>query len=221
MIQTLEIESVILEFRNKRVLQDVYIKCRTNSITGILGRNGSGKSCLMNIVCGKLTPLNGTVRINNQVLLGHSRMSRDIMYLPQFNFIPKHLTLKRIFKDFNLEFSTFINDFPELEKYYNSKIGLLSGGERRIVEIYIILIPNTRFCLLDEPFSHVMPLHIDRIKNLIKRESKNKGIMVTDHLYEHIVDICDNIYVIRDGKTHFISQLDEIELYEYAKITAT
>lgn len=169
MIQTLEVESVILEFNNKRVLQDVYVKCETNGITGILGRNGAGKSSLMNIIFGKLTPLNGTVRINNQVLMGHSRKSSDIMYLPQFDFIPKQLKLKRIFKDFNLEFLTFVNDFPEFEKYYNSKIGLLSGGERRIVEIYLILISNTRFCLLDEPFSHVMPLHVDRIKNLIKK----------------------------------------------------
>lgn len=48
----LEVDSVILEFGNKRVLQDVYLKCETNHITGLLGRNGSGKSCLMNIMDG-------------------------------------------------------------------------------------------------------------------------------------------------------------------------
>lgn len=220
MMQTLEVDSVILEFNNKRVLQDVYVKCQTNSITGILGRNGAGKSCLMNIIYGKLTPLNGTVSINNQVLLDHSRKSKEIMYLPQFDFIPKHLSLKRIFKDFNLEFLKFANDFPEFEKHYNTEIGILSGGEKRIIEIYIILISNTRFCLLDEPFSHVMPLHVDSIKNLIKRESESKGIMITDHLYEHILDICDNIYLIKDGKTHLINRIEEIELLKYAKIKA-
>jgi len=219
-MQTLEVDSVILEFNNKRVLQDVYVKCQTNSITGILGRNGAGKSCLMNIIYGKLTPLNGTVSINNQVLLDHSRKSKEIMYLPQFDFIPKHLSLKRIFKDFNLEFLKFANDFPEFEKHYNTEIGILSGGEKRIIEIYIILISNTRFCLLDEPFSHVMPLHVDSIKNLIKRESESKGIMITDHLYEHILDICDNIYLIKDGKTHLINRIEEIELLKYAKIKA-
>lgn len=45
--------------------------------------------------------------------------------------------------------------------------------------------------------------------------------MVTDHLYEHIIDICDNINLIKDGKTHLINQIEEIELLEYAKITAT
>jgi len=66
MIQTLEVDSVILEFGDKRVLQDVYLKCETNKITGLLGLNGAGKSCLMNIIYGKLKPLNGMVRINKQ-----------------------------------------------------------------------------------------------------------------------------------------------------------
>lgn len=221
MIETLEVDSVILEFNHHRVLQDVYVKCETNRITGILGRNGAGKSCLMNIIYGKLTPLNGTVRINNQVLQGHSGKSKDIMFLPQFSFVPKHLTLKRIFRDFNLEFRTFTDTFPEFRKHYHSRIGSLSGGERRMVEIYIILTSDTRFCLLDEPFSHVMPLHIDCIKELIKKESKKKGIIVTDHLYQHIMDICDSLYLLKDGKTHLINRKEEIELLGYAKIRTT
>ena len=141
------------------------------------------------------------------------------MILPQFNFIPQSLTLKRIFQDFKLDFMAFVNEFPEFEKYYNTKIGILSGGEIRIVEIYLIIASDTKFCLLDEPFSHIMPLHIDRIKKLMKKESGRKGILVTDHLYEHIIDICNNIYLIKEGTTHHIKNLEDIELLGYAKIT--
>lgn len=214
----LEVDSVILEFGDKRVLQDVYLKCETNHITGLLGRNGSGKSCLMNIMDGKLRPLNGSVRLNKKVLLSTTRKPEDLMYLPQFEFIPRFLKLKRIFKDFNLDFSAFAHQFPEFEKHFTSTIGLLSGGERRIVEIYIIVYSEAKFCLLDEPFSHIMPLHIDRIKKLIKLESAQKGILITDHLYEHIVDICDEIYLIKDGKTYLIGELDDIESFGYAKV---
>jgi len=221
MTHSLEIESVILEFGNKRVLQDVYLKCETNRIIGLLGRNGAGKSCLMNILYGKLKPYNGTVRLNNKTLFGYARKPQDLMYLPQFDFIPKFLTLKRIFKDFKLDFKVFTKQFPEFEKYYKSKIGVLSGGESRLIEIYLIVSSKTKFCLLDEPFSYVMPLHIERIKRLIKKENSKKGILVTDHMYEHIIDICDDIYLIKDGKTHLIDQLEEIELHGYAKITAT
>ncbi|OQX75747.1 MAG: hypothetical protein B6D64_11145 [Bacteroidetes bacterium 4484_276] len=221
MIQTLEVDSVILEFGDKRVLQDVYLKCKTNNVTGLLGLNGSGKSCLMNIIYGKLKPLNGMVRINEQAFLGLYRKPSDIMYLPQFSFIPKSLTLKRIFKDYELDYFEFTDRFPEFKKYYKSRIGLLSGGERRIVEIYLIVSSNTKFCLLDEPFSHVMPLHIEKIKSLINEEKRNKGIVLTDHMYEHIIDICDEIYLIKDGKTHLTNSLEDIESLGYLRISAT
>lgn len=215
MIHTLEIDSVILEFGYKRVLQDVYLKCETNSITGLLGRNGAGKSCLMNILYGQLKPMNGLTRLNKQAILGAARKPEDLMFLPQFGFIPKFLTLKRIFLDFNLDFAAFINQFPEFKKLYRSKIGSLSGGEKRIIEIYLILASNTKFCLLDEPFSHVMPLHIDCIKDLIKNENRKKGILITDHMYEHILDICNPIYLIKDGKTHSVSNIEDLELLGY------
>ena len=214
----LEVDSVILEFGNKRVLQDVYLKCETNHITGLLGRNGSGKSCLMNIMDGKLQPLNGSVRLNHKVLLSNARKPEELMYLPQFEYIPRFLKLKRIFRNFNLDFSSFVDKFPEFEKHYTSRIGILSGGERRMVEIYLIISSDAKFCLLDEPFSHIMPLHIEKIKELIKIESVTKGILITDHLYEHIVDICDEIYLIKDGKTHLIGELEDIESLGYARI---
>jgi ABC-type multidrug transport system ATPase subunit len=216
----LEVDSVILEFGSKRVLQNVYLKCETNRITGLLGRNGAGKSCLLNIMYGTLKPLNGMVRINHEALLDSARKPADMMNLPQFGYIPKFLTLKRIFKDFKLDFFKFTDEFPEFKKHYHSRIGQLSGGERRIAEIYLIIASATKFCLLDEPFSHVMPLHVDKIKNLIKIEKKTKGVIITDHLYEHIIDLCDEIYVIKDGKTQLIRHAEEIESLGYARIKA-
>lgn len=211
----LEVDSVILEFGAQRVLQDVYLKSETGRITGLLGRNGSGKSCLMNIIYGKLIPDDYSVRIDGKVQLSSARLPQDIRYLPQFSFIPKSLSLKRIFKDFNLDFLEFVEEFPEFGKFYNSKLKKLSGGEQRIVEIYIILMSETKFCMLDEPFSQVMPLHIDAIKSLIVKARITKGIIITDHLYEHIIDICDDVYVINDGKTYLTNSVEDIENLGY------
>lgn len=213
----LEVDSVILEFDTKRVLQDVYLKSETGKVTGILGRNGTGKTCLMNIIYGELKLDNKSVRINDQAIYNGYRNPLDIMYLPQFGFIPKSLTIKRIFDDFKLDFSDFISDFPEFNKYYKTRLRYLSGGEQRIVEIYAILASNTKFCMLDEPFSQVMPVHIDTIKSRILREKKNKGIMVTDHLYNHIIDICDFLYVISNGKTYLTTGLDDLEKLGYTR----
>jgi len=218
MSQTLEIDSVILEFDNKRVLQDVYFKSETGKVSGLLGRNGSGKSCLLRIIYGELIPTDRSVRLNGQTLFDAFQYPNNIRYLPQFGFIPKSLTIKRIFKDFKHDFSDFINVFPGFKKYYNTRLKKLSGGERRIVEIYSILVSKTKFCMMDEPFSHVMPVHIDAIKDLIVRDKKNKGIIITDHLYQHIVDICDELYVIKNGKTYLTKSLQDLETLGYARV---
>jgi len=218
MINILEVDSVILDFDSKRVLQDVYLKSETGKITGLLGRNGTGKSCLMKILFGELIPNDTSIRINGNSLISTYRSPKDLRYLPQTNFIPNSLTLKRILKDFELDFIDLTNSFPEFKKYYNSKLRSLSGGERRILEIYVILVSRTKFCMLDEPFSQVMPIHVDTIKKLILRERENKGIIITDHMYKHIIDICDSLFVIKDGKTHLTKTIQDIETLDYARV---
>lgn len=105
--------------------------------------------------------------------------------------------------------------FPDFEKYFHARFKTLSGGEQRIIEIYIILASDTKFCMLDEPFSQVMPVHIEPIKKLIVREKNNKGIIITDHLYKHIIDICDTLYVISDGKTYLTRSVHDLETLGY------
>lgn len=217
MKHVLETDSILLEFKASRVLYDVFLKVETGKIAGILGRNGSGKTCLLNIIYGKLTPNECSVRIDKQVLLTSNRSSSTMRYLPQFSFIPSFLTIKRIFSDFEINFDEFSSLFPEFKKYYETKITKLSSGEQRIVEIYIILMSSTDFVMLDEPFSQVMPVHIDKIKNLIQREKKSKGIIITDHLYEHIIDICDHMYMINNGCTYPINNRDDLIHHGYLK----
>lgn len=66
MIHTLEADGIMLEFGERRILQNIYLQCKTGEVVGILGRNGQGKSCLMNIIYGKLKPLSKSVRIDKK-----------------------------------------------------------------------------------------------------------------------------------------------------------
>lgn len=218
MIDILEIDSVLLEFGSKRILKDVYLKSETGKVTGVLGRNGTGKSCLMKILFGELIPSDKSIRINGKALITSNRSPKDLRYLPQKRFIPNSLTVERVFNDFKLDFADLIYNFPELEKFYKSKLINLSGGERRIIEIYTILVSQTKFSMLDEPFSQVMPIHIDSIKKLILREKENKGIIITDHMYQHIIDICDDLYVINNEKTYLTRSIEDLETLGYARL---
>ncbi len=211
----LEVDSIILEFGIKKVLQDVYIKSETGKITGILGRNGTGKTCLMNIIYGELVTNEKSVRLDGTAIINGSCNPKIFKYLPQFNYIPKNLKVKRVFNDFELDFKEFTEYFPEFEKYINIKLFNLSGGERRIIEVYSILASSAKFCLLDEPFSHIMPVHIETLKTIIKNEKYKKGIIITDHLYENVTEICDYLYVITNGKTYPANDLNDIKALGY------
>jgi ABC-type multidrug transport system ATPase subunit len=215
MMHKLEVDSIILEFGHHRVLQDVYFTNETGKITGILGRNGCGKSCLMNIIYGVLPTTDKSIRIDGKPIFDGYRNPKLFRYLPQFNFIPKDFTVRRIFADFGLDFGQFVSWFPEFEKYHKMKLGKTSGGERRIVEVYAILASKTKFCMLDEPFSHIMPLHVEVLKNIMLEEKKNKGIIITDHLHRYITEISDHLYVITNGKAHLTKEADDLKRLGY------
>jgi len=217
MHNTLELDGVILDFDTNRVLQDIYLKSETGKITGLLGRNGTGKSCIMNIIFGELSPSDKSVRLNGKTLYDSSRNPEDMRYLTQFEFIPKWLSVKQVFRYFELDFEDFAFIFPDFEQFYFDKIRDLSGGERRIIEAYSILASKTKFCMLDEPFSQIMPIYVEAMKQLILREKANKGILVTDHLYKHIIDICDSIYVIDHGQTYLTKSVQDLEKHEYIR----
>ncbi len=210
----LEADSIQLEFDNRKILSDIYLKFETGKITGLVGRNGQGKTCLMQIIYGSLN-CEKSIRIDKINQPTAFQIPELIKYLPQFNFIPKRLSLKRIFNDFELEYSVFEKRFPEFAAKYNSPINNLSGGEYRLVELYILLKSKSQFVLLDEPFTHLNPLQIEKVIELLKEEKSNKGILLTDHMFDHVTEICDTIYLLANGKTHFVKNMEEIEKLGY------
>ncbi len=213
----LEADSIQLEFDGRKILSDIYIKCETGKITGLLGRNGEGKSCLMKIIYGSLKA-GKSVRIDKMAYYEAYKHPELLRYLPQFNFIPKSLTLKRIFKDFNIDYGVFARRFPEFLSKYTIAIGKLSGGERRMVELYSIIKPVSHFALLDEPFTHLNPLQTEKVKELLLEEKVNKGFLITDHMFREVTAICNSLYVLTKGKTHLAKSIEDIETLGYAKL---
>lgn len=181
-----------------------------------MGLNGSGKSSLMKIIFGDPLTENCSIRIDGKSLNGGRRYPTDIRYLPQHNFIPNHLQIRRVMDDFEVDAYSVLNLFPELQQFINLKVEHLSGGWKRIFEVYLILSSKTKFVLLDEPFSHIMPLHVETIKNLILKEKANKGMLISDHLFEHLLEITDDNYLLKYGQTMRVS--DEKDLDEYGYI---
>ncbi len=213
----LEIDGVQYNIDGRIILSDIYLKCEKGKITGLLGRNGQGKSCLMKIIYG-LIPTEKSIRFDLISVVESFKRPDLIVYLPQFNFIPKSLSLNRVFQDFDLDYREFSSQFSEFSTKVKSSFGSFSGGEKRLIELYLIVKSRSQFALLDEPFTQLNPIQIEKVKKLFEEEKLNKGFLITDHMYRHIIDISDNLYLLSNGKTYLTKGVMDIESLGYAKL---
>jgi ABC-type multidrug transport system ATPase subunit len=212
-VNKLEVDSVILEFGSRSILSDIYMCFETGQVTGILGRNGAGKSCLLRIIFGTLTPQYSNVRINGQTVFDAFKHSEMIKFLPQKSFIPKYLSLQKVLNIFNCDPQLFLNDFPEFSDYLYAPFRKFSFGQKRLIETYLILKSDSEFIMLDEPLSYLMPLYVEKLKEIIAIEKKRKGIIITDHLFNDILNIADTLYMIDDGRSIPVTNADHLRSF--------
>ncbi len=203
-----------LLFDERLILSDVYMKIETGDTVGLLGRNGCGKTCLMRGVYGTLECEKSVIIDNISVYEAYKKPGL-IRYLPQHHFIPKHLTLKRVFRDFAVDFERFTELFPVFQLRENTKIGHLSGGMHRLAELYVIIKSDTKFVLLDEPFTHIGPVQIETIQSVIGEERPRKGFLITDHLFKRIQESCNRVYLLLNGKTHTVENDGDLKKLGY------
>ena len=210
-----EIDNIELNFSGRNVLNGIYLKAETGKVTGLLGTNGSGKSCLFELFFGSMKAKYKLVRVDSNPLTKPLFKTKKVKFLPQFNFIPNSVKLSVVFELYKVNWESFVTVFESFIPYRNSKFKELSGGERRILETYLVIKSDSEFILLDEPFSHLSPININLFKRLIAEEKKNKAVVITDHMYNHIIDASDDIYLLKNGTTKLIKNLEELEMYRY------
>jgi ABC-type multidrug transport system ATPase subunit len=211
----LRVDSVELSFDDRKILQDIYLDCKKGEVVGLLGRNGSGKSSLLKIIFGTLTPTHKYVSIDQEVLNKGYHKNR-IAYLPQINYLPKGIKIGGLAKmlvsdEYWAEFSAF----DTYKNHRHKKTEDLSGGELRQLEMLMILYNEADFILLDEPFTHVTPMQADNFKTVIREIAKDKGVIVTDHQYDNVLDVSDRIILLTNSCTKPVSGLNDLVTYNY------
>lgn len=206
----LKIDSVFLKFRDKEILRGGYLEVMDKEVVGILGRNGCGKSCFLKILIGHLQPQFAHIELNGVKVDNLYRTKITINYLPQHEFHPKHLKVKDLVNYYDIDKPFFYTQYPFIKDFNDKKFELLSGGMKRILEVLLLLESPAKFTILDEPFSHIMPIYVDLVKETIKRVKQRKGIIITDHKYKHILDISDKLHLLKEGIFHQISDKSEL-----------
>ncbi len=210
------VDSVVVRFGDKTVLSGGYITSETGMVTGLLGRNGAGKSCMFRALMGGLRVENVMVSMDEKPV-DRQVIGRFIRYLPQGRLLPESISLHRAFELYGVNYWSFVNRFPKYSRFYDSHIWELSGGEARLVELYLILLSEAPCYILDVPFSQIDPVSIESVQELIRERSKDHGIIVTDHNYEAISSVADNLFVIADGYTNQVLSREDLGRHGYLR----
>ena len=200
-VNRLLVDSVHLEFDRLQVLQSAFITAQTGRVTGVLGRNGCGKSCLFKCIMGGIKPQNIFVRFNDEPETDYAHIGKRVKYLPQNVFMPTNMTLGEAFDLYEVDYNGLVAFDNKFHTYQRMTSGQLSGGEARIAEMYMVLNSEAEFCILDEPFSNVAPKYVEMMQDLIQTHKTTKGIIISDHMYEQVMDITDDLFLLRDGYT--------------------
>ena len=209
------VDSVHLEFGHEEVLRSAFLTAETGKVTGVLGRNGCGKSSLFKSIMGGVKPQNMFIRFDDEPRTDYSHVGERVKYLPQNRFVPGRMTLGRAFELYGVDYDGLVSFDNKFHEYQRRSFRELSGGEARIAEIYLVLMAESEFCILDEPFSNVAPVHVEKIRSLITARKSSMGIIVSDHLYEDIITVADDVFLLRDGYTFPVKSRDDLARHGY------
>ena len=207
----------------KIIVRNISLSLQKGEIVGLLGPNGAGKTTMFYIIVGLIKPDAGSIFIDKTDVSNlpiYLRAQMDISYLPQEASIFRGMNVednimsvievtesnkskhKIILDNLLIEF-----DISHVRK---SKSIVLSGGERRRLEIARTLASKPNYLLLDEPLTGIDPVSIEEIKIIIQKlKDKNIGIMITDHNVRETLKIVDKVYIVNEGTIFFKGNPDE------------
>ncbi len=213
-MRTLRTTELIKAYGGRRVVDGVTVSVEQGEVVGLLGPNGAGKTTSFYMIVGLVTPDSGRILLDDvdiTELAMYQRARRGVSYLPQEPSVFRKLSVEEnllaILETLPLdgrerrERMMRLIEQLGLEKVAKSKGYMLSGGERRRVEIARSLVIEPSFLLLDEPFSGIDPiqvLELQRIINELKRQGI--GILITDHNVRETLAVTDRAYIINNGR---------------------
>lgn len=206
--QVIEIKNVTKIFGDIKVLDDVSLTCEEGSITGIMGRNGSGKSVLLKCICSFLKQTSGDIFIygkQNTEFIKKTHRVGALIEAPAFlagysgfkNLELLYCVLNKRDKKHILEIMKRVGLNPDFKKVVQK----YSMGMKQRLAIAQAIMENQEIIILDEPMNGLDIKGVETVRELLlDLKKEKKTILLTTHNAEDIDKICDHVYEMRDGK---------------------
>lgn len=214
MSRVLKATGLYKTYAGREVVSGVNLEVHSGQVIGLLGPNGAGKTTSFYMVVGLANPDRGRVHLDEQDITElpmYQRARSGISYLPQEASVFRKLTVEEnllaIIETLNLttgeqqqRLETLLKDLNVVH-IRHSKGYALSGGERRRVEIARSLVLEPAFLLLDEPFAGIDPIAVIDIQGIISQlKERGIGILISDHNVRETLGVCDQAYILNQGK---------------------
>ena len=227
----LSVRKLVKIYRSRKVVNSVDLEVESGKVVGLLGPNGAGKTTTFYMTVGMVKPDEGHVYLDDTEITDlpmYQRARKGVGYLPQESSIFRKLTVKQnvmlILESMDLsksereERADMLLDELGIKRLSRQKASVLSGGERRRLEIARCLVTNPAFILLDEPFAGIDPLAVIDIKNIIDHLKKREiGILISDHNVRETLEACDKAYILNDGQVIETGPPEKIASSEIAR----
>ncbi len=211
------INKISKSYGNKEVVRDLSLSIKRGEIVGLLGPNGAGKTTSFYIIVGLVKQDRGSIFLDKLEISNIPIYKRGLMgisYLPQESSIFRGMNVEDNLLSIieiteseknkqDIILQNLLNEF-DINHVRKSKSIVLSGGERRRLEIARTLASNPKYLLLDEPLTGIDPVSIEEIKVIIKKlKQKNIGVLITDHNVRETLKIVDKVYIVNEGALFF------------------
>lgn len=227
----LVLKNLVKNYNGKKVVDQVSLTVKQGEVTGLLGPNGAGKTTTFYMSVGLIKPDSGMILIDeDDITLSpmYIRARKGIGYLPQESSIFKKLTVKQnitaileVLPKNGIDIEQKAMDLMKelgISNLAGQKANSLSGGERRRLEISRVLATDPLFILLDEPFAGIDPLAVIDIQQIIYQLTNRQiGVLISDHNVRETLGICDNAYIMSQGKVIESGSPDKIISSQIAK----
>jgi len=220
----LQVDNLVKIYRKVPVVDRISLKVSQGEVVGLLGPNGAGKTTTFHLIVGLIKPDQGKILLGEEDITHlptYQRARKGIAYLPQGPSVFQNLTVKENLIAILQTLNFSLGEQEERANYLLSELGishlarqkayLLSGGERRRVEIARALVTSPHFILLDEPFAGIDPITVSDLQTIISElKNKNIGVLLTDHNARETLQITDFSYIVYQGRILITGKRDEL-----------
>lgn len=210
----LECQGLTKKYGSFYALSNLDITLERGQIVGLLGPNGSGKTSLIKLINGLLTPTEGHVIVNG--MSPNTETKKIISYLPERSYLNDHMRVQNIldyFSDFYEDFDCprAISMLKDLDIDTKARLHSLSKGTKEKLQLVMVMNRNADLYVLDEPIASVDPAARDYIlRTILSNYNENATLLISTHLISDIENILDRVLFIHNGHLTLNATVDEI-----------